>query len=44
MTALRYTQFGPPPDVLRYAEIPLRPPGPREIRLRLTHRPISPTT
>jgi NADPH:quinone reductase-like Zn-dependent oxidoreductase len=42
MPALVYDRFGPPADVLRHAEVAVRPPGPQEIRLRLTHRPINP--
>ena len=42
MHTLEYDRFGPPADVLRYAERAPRLLGSREIRLRLTHCPINP--
>ena len=42
MRALRFHQHGPPADVLRLDEVPTPEPGPGEVRVRLTHRPINP--
>lgn len=42
MRALRFHQHGPPTDVLRLDDVPLPEPGPGEVRVRLTHRPINP--
>jgi NADPH2:quinone reductase len=43
MRAIRFAQFGPPEEVLRLEELPLPEPGPGQVRLRLTHRPINPS-
>lgn len=42
MRALRYHAFGPPAEVLRLEDVPPPTPGPGEVRLRLTQRPINP--
>src|SRR5690554_820190 len=42
MRALRYHAFGKPADVLRLDDVPTPEPGPGEVRVRLTHRPINP--
>jgi NADPH2:quinone reductase len=43
MRAIRLSRFGPPAEVLRLEEVPDPEPGPGEVRLRLTHRPINPS-
>jgi NADPH:quinone reductase len=43
LRALRFHQFGPPARVLRLEEPQLPQPGPGQVRLRLTHRPIHPS-
>ncbi|HMT21939.1 MAG TPA: zinc-dependent alcohol dehydrogenase family protein, partial [Promineifilum sp.] len=43
MRAIRFEQFGPPAEVLHLADVPVPEPGPGQIRLRLTHRPIHPS-
>ncbi len=43
MRAIRFDQFGPPADVLSLHELPLPEPGPGQVRVRLTHRPINPS-
>ena len=43
MRAIRYDRFGPPADVLRLEEVSPPEPGPGQVRLRLTHRPINPS-
>ncbi len=43
MRALRFHQFGPPEQVLRLEELPLPEPGPGQVRVRLSHRPINPS-
>ena len=42
MRALRFHRHGPPAEVLRLDDVPTPEPGPGEVRLRLTHRPIHP--
>lgn len=42
MRALRFHQHGPPADVLRLDAVPTPEPGPGEVRVRLTHRPVNP--
>ena len=41
--ALRFHRFGPPAEVLQLEELPREDPGPGQVRLRLTHRPINPS-
>lgn len=43
MRSLIFDEFGAPEDVLRLEERPLPEPGPGEVRIRLTHRPINPS-
>lgn len=43
MRGIRFEQFGPPAEVLRLVDLPAPEPGPGQIRLRLTHRPIHPS-
>ncbi len=43
MRAIRFDRFGPPADVLRLEEVPPPQPGPGQVGLRLTHRPINPS-
>lgn len=43
MRAIRFHQFGPPHEVLRLEDIPRPEPGPKQVRVRLTHRPINPS-
>lgn len=43
MRAIRFSEFGVPADVLRLEDVPLPAPGPGEVRLRMTHRPINPS-
>lgn len=43
MRALRFARFGEPSEVLRLEEIPRPEPGPGQVRVRLTHRPINPS-
>jgi len=43
MRAILFDHFGPPADVLRLAELPPPEPGPGQVRLRLSHRPINPS-
>ncbi len=43
MRAIRFYEFGDPLAVLRVEDIPLPEPGPDEIRVRLTHRPMNPS-
>ncbi len=42
MRALRFHRHGPPADVLQLDDVPTPEPGPGEVRIRLTHRPINP--
>ena len=42
MRALRFHRHGPPAEVLRLDDVPTPEPGPGEVRLRLTHRPLHP--
>lgn len=42
MRSLRFSQFGPPADVLSLEEMPLPEPREGQVRIRLTHRPINP--
>ena len=41
--ALRFHRFGPPAEVLCLEELPVEEPGPGQVRLRLSHRPINPS-
>ena len=43
MRAIRYERFGLPDDVLKLEDRPLPEPGPGQVRLRLSHRPINPS-
>jgi len=43
MRAIRFHHFGPPDEVLQLEELPEEAPGPGQVRLRLTHRPINPS-
>jgi NADPH2:quinone reductase len=43
MRAIRFSQFGDPNRVLSLANVPDPEPGPGEVRVRLTHRPINPS-
>jgi NADPH:quinone reductase len=43
MRALSFNRFGPPSDVLHLMEADQPEPGPGQVRLRLTHRPIHPS-
>jgi NADPH:quinone reductase-like Zn-dependent oxidoreductase len=42
MRAIRYHAFGKPADVLQLDDVPAPEPGPREVRVRLTHRSLNP--
>ncbi len=42
MRALRFHRHGPPADVLQLDDVPTPEPGPGEVRIRLTHRPVNP--
>jgi len=41
--ALRFHRFGPPAEVLQLEDLPVEEPGPGQVRLRLSHRPINPS-
>jgi NADPH:quinone reductase-like Zn-dependent oxidoreductase len=43
MRAIRFHHFGPPAEVLQLDDLPEEGPGPGQVRLRLTHRPINPS-
>lgn len=43
MRALRFDKPGEPLDVLHLDDVPTPAPGPGEVRVRLTHRPINPS-
>ncbi len=43
MRALRFHHFGPPAEALQLDDLPEEAPGPGQVRLRLTHRPINPS-
>lgn len=43
MRAIRFDRFGPPAEVLYLTDLPVPEPGPGQVRLRLTHRPINPS-
>lgn len=43
MRAIRFERFGPPAEVLHLTDVPVPEPGPGQVRLRLTHRPINPS-
>jgi NADPH:quinone reductase-like Zn-dependent oxidoreductase len=43
MRAIRFNRFGSPDEVLRLEEVPRPEPGPGQVRLRLSHRPINPS-
>jgi NADPH:quinone reductase-like Zn-dependent oxidoreductase len=43
MRAIRFERFGPPAEVLHLMDVPTPEPGPGQVRLRLTHRPINPS-
>lgn len=43
MRALQFDAFGKAADVLQLVELPDPEPGPGQVRVRLTHRPINPS-
>jgi NADPH:quinone reductase-like Zn-dependent oxidoreductase len=43
MRALRFSRHGEPLDVLHLDDVPVPQPGPGEVRIRITHRPINPS-
>ena len=43
MRAIRFHHFGPPAEALQLDDLPEEMPGPGQVRLRLTHRPINPS-
>lgn len=43
MRSLQFAQFGDPATVLSLVDSDMPQPGPGEVRLRLTHRPINPS-
>jgi NADPH:quinone reductase-like Zn-dependent oxidoreductase len=43
MRSIRYDQLGDPAQVLRLADLPKPEPGPQELLIRLTARPINPS-
>ena len=43
MRAIRFHRFGPPAEALQLDELPEEAPGPGQVRLRLTQRPINPS-
>ena len=43
MRAIRFHHFGPPDEVLQLEDLPEEVPGPGQVRLRLTQRPINPS-
>ena len=43
MRALRFANVGDPLEVLRLEEVATPQPGPGQVRLRMTHRPINPS-
>lgn len=43
MRALRFSDFGDPKQVLHLDDVPSPEPGPGEVRVRMTHRPINPS-
>ncbi len=43
MRALRFDHFGPPAEALYLDDAPVPQPGPGQVRLRMTHRPINPS-
>src|SRR5262245_57998762 len=43
MRALQFSELGDPLSVLRLADVPTPEPGPGQVRVRLTHRPINPS-
>jgi NADPH:quinone reductase-like Zn-dependent oxidoreductase len=43
MRAIRFHHFGPPAEALQLDDLPEETPGPGQVRLRLTHRPINPS-
>lgn len=43
MRAVRFHRHGPPADVLRLDTLPVPEPGPGDVRVRFTHRPIHPS-
>ena len=42
MRAIRFAEHGDPLSVLRLEDVPTPEPGPGEVRLRITHRPVHP--
>ncbi|HEX9951804.1 MAG TPA: zinc-dependent alcohol dehydrogenase family protein [Rubricoccaceae bacterium] len=42
MRAVRFHRHGPPADVLQVDTVETPEPGPGEVRIRLTHRPVNP--
>jgi NADPH2:quinone reductase len=43
MRALRFSRHGEPLDVLHLDDVPAPTPGPGQVRIRITHRPINPS-
>ncbi|MFY1683600.1 zinc-dependent alcohol dehydrogenase family protein [Micromonospora sp. WMMD730] len=43
MYAIQFSRHGEPAAVLRQVELPRPQPGPGEVRVRLTHRPVNPS-
>jgi NADPH:quinone reductase-like Zn-dependent oxidoreductase len=43
MKAIRFEQFGEPPEVLRVVDLPDPEPGPGEVRVRMIAAPINPS-
>ena len=43
MRAIRFSEYGPPAQVLRLEDVPTPEPGAGEVRIHLTHRPINPS-
>lgn len=43
MRSVRFEKFGEPREVLAIRDVPAPEPGPGEVALRLTHRPINPS-
>ena len=43
MRALRFAKVGEPLEVLELVDVPTPEPGPGQVRLRMTHRPINPS-
>jgi NADPH2:quinone reductase len=43
MRVIRLRELGPPLEVLHLEEVATPEPGPGQLRLRMTHRPINPS-